>query len=88
MSFIFFPNSTGDWFPLVERQNGWTSQTEKGDYQWGTRDSCLGEKIFLSGGYLDARRRLTGPSEHKKNGENATGFEGVLPAAEICSGGY
>lgn len=85
---VLFSNSTGNWFLLVERQYGWTSQPEKGDYQWGPRDSCLGEKIFLSDGYLDAHRRLKGPSEHRRNGENASGFEGVLPAAEIWSGSY
>lgn len=70
------PNSTGDWFPVVERQYGRSSPPEKWDSQWGPRGLCLSEKFFLSDGCLDAHRRLTEPSEHKTNGEKASGLEG------------
>ena len=44
---------------------------------------CLGEKFFLSDGYLDAHRRLTEPSDHRINGEKASGFEGGYPELQF-----
>lgn len=75
---VFFPNSTGNWLQVVEKQHDWTYQPEKGDSQGRPRGLCLGGKIFLSDGHLDAHRRLKRPSEHRINREKASGCQGML----------
>lgn len=86
--FCFFPT------PLVTDFQGygktiWLNfSVWKRRFQRRPRGWCLGRKIFLSDGHLDAHRRRKGPSDHRINGEKSSGFEGMLPGAAIWSRGY
>lgn len=68
------------WLNFSARKRRFLMRAKRLVFRW--KDFSLGD------GNLDAQRRPKGPSEHRINGEKASGFEGVLPGAAIWSEGY